>query len=152
MPATTPPYLSNCGYSTQQALYLPTTPELIFPLGIEDIQINKEDAGNSISIKYARFTRQLSAVFNTFDITLLGVTADTYNQIVEFAKLDYLTNVQTTGLGSVELYLAGNKLSNCYIQGPISPSQSAFSNWEITPIETFDSVQLKIISPEPEWY
>jgi hypothetical protein len=152
MPAPIPPELSSCGYAIQQYLYLPTTPvELIFPLGIDDIQVVPESAGTSISIKYARFTRELNAIFNTFKITLYSVTAGTYNQIVNFATQDYLNNVQVSGYGSVELYIAGNKKSNCYIDSPITPSQSLFTN-ETVPTEVFDTVELKIVSPEPEWF
>lgn len=148
-------YDSSCdSYSLQQALEIPLSPEpLLYILNPNDLQFEKQDAGANLSIKYQRFTRDLAATFDVFNITLYSVEASEYNQIINFATSDFLTNVLTTGRGSITLYLGGVAKNNCYIQTPIQASESVFKNWERpTPTEVFNEVKLTIVSPDVSWY
>lgn len=151
MPSTSP-FQGTCGFGLSQGLAIPTTPELVFALNPEDITYEDETADSTLSIKYERFTRQLSAVFKTFQVTLYGLTAADVNSIISFANQDFLSNVLSTGRGSVEIFFAGNRLTNCYIETPIQKGPSVFRNWEDTPTEIFDTIGLKIIHPDVNWY
>jgi hypothetical protein len=147
-------YSTDCGIGLSQKLTIPTTPEpLVFYLNPEDLLYQEEDAGASISIKYERFTREISAVVPTFQITLYGLTAETVYALTTFAESDFLNNVSISGKGSISLYYQGQLLNNLYIQPPIQKSKSWFKNWESpTPTEIFDSITLTLVSPNPRWF
>jgi hypothetical protein len=149
-----PPYYSELcqNYGLQQALIFPTDPELIFSLNPDDIQVENEDAGKSISIKYQSFIKDVSAVLPVFSISLFSVSREDLNVISQFAEDDFLNNVRTTGRGTLALYYKGEELTGLYIKPPIVAPQSAFKNYLVTPTEVFDSVQLKISSADPRWF
>lgn len=149
-----PPYYSDLcqQYGLQQALFFPTEPELIFSLNPEDITVDNEDAGKSISIKYQSFIKDIGAVIPVFSVSLYSVSRDDLNIISTFAETDFLTNVRTTGRGSLALYYKGQELTGLYIKPPIVAPTSVFKNYEVVPTEVFDSVQLKIHSPDPRWF
>lgn len=151
-----PPYYSNLcqEYGLTQALFFPTTPELIFNLNPEDVISQDVDAGKTITIKYQSFTRDISAVFTEFTINLYSVSRDDLNTIVNFANSDFLNNVRNTGRGSLAMFYRGQELTGLYIQPPIVSSQSAYSDRSNpgVPLEVFNEVQLKIMSPDPRWF
>jgi len=151
----TPPYYSTLcqEYGLTQALFIPTTPEeMIFNLNPEDIVSDDVEAGKTISIKYQSFIRDIPAVFTEFSINLYSVSREDLQQLVQFAEDDFLNNVRLTGRGSVALYYRGEELTGLYIQPPIKSTSSVYKNWEATPTEVFDNVQLKIMSPDPRWF
>jgi hypothetical protein len=154
MPLQPPPYYSQIcqGYGLQQALIFPVNPELIFALGPDDIQVEQADAGKSITIKYQSFTRDISASMTEFNITLYAVTQADLTIITNFARTDFLNNVRTTGRGSLALYYKGTELNSLYIQPPIKAPVSLFRNFEPNPTEVFDTVELRIVSPDPKWF
>lgn len=150
-----PPYYSNLcqEYGLTQALFFPTTPELVFSLNPEDIIAQDVDAGKTITIKYQSFTRDIPAVFTEFSINLYSVSRADLNQIINFANADFLNNVRNTGRGSLALYYRGQELTGLYIQPPVVSSNSAYTNRSAAvPQEVFDEVQLKIMSPDPRWF
>lgn len=149
-----PPYYSElCSqYGLQQALIFPTDPELVFALNPDDISVTPVDAGKTISIKYQSFTRDIKANIKEFAITLYSVTKDDLVTITNFATEDFLNNVRLTGRGSLALYYKGEEFTGLYIDSPIVAPRSAFKNWEETPTEVFDTVELKIIAPDPTWF
>lgn len=149
-----PPYYSQlCNeYGLTQALIFPTTPELLWSLNPEDIVSEDVEAGKSITIKYQSFTREIPAVFTEFTITLHSVSRNDLNTIVDFANQDFLNNVRTTGRGSLALYYRGEELTGLYIQPPIRSNSSVYKNWEPNPTEVFNTVELKILSPDPRWF
>lgn len=154
MPVTPPPYYDpNCeAFALQQALVIPTTPELVYVLNPDDITFDNVDADKLVTIKYSSFTRSLSGVLKEFSITLYNVSAEDYQEIANFARTDFLSKVRTTGRGSISLYLRGERYDNLYIQAPIIAPKSVWKNWQAVPTEVFETVQLKIIDPNPTWF
>lgn len=154
MPSSSPYYDSTCDtYSLSQAIEIPIPGDpLVFILNPQDISFEDEQANATLSIKYDRFTRDLSAVFKTFNITLYSLPASEVVAIESFANSDFLTNVLTNGRGSLTVFFAGQQLDNCYIQGPITKGQSIYKNWLEPPEEVFDSIAFKVVSPNVNWY
>ena len=149
-----PPYYSNLcqQFGLQQALIFPTTPELIFNLNPDDITAQDSTADKTIQIKYQSFIRDIPAVFTEFTIDLYSVSRADLNVITNFANSDFLNNVRTTGRGSLALYYRGQELTGLYILPPINSSKSVYKNWEAVPTEVFETVQLKLVSPDPRWF
>lgn len=154
MPSASPYFDTDCNITAlSQAIEIPISPTpLLFILNPDDIVYNDEDAGATLSIKYNRFTRDLKAVFKTFDITLYSLAAEEVKQIEAFANTEFLNTVRTTGLGSITVHFAGKPLNNCYIDSGIQKGKSYYENWKESPTEIFESLQMKVIYPEVNWY
>jgi hypothetical protein len=159
-PVYPPTYSALCQqYGLQQALIIPITPNLVFPLNPDDIKFNQVDAGKSITVKYETFIRQISAFIPEINITLYSVTSADLKKLTDFAANDFLTKVRTTGKGSITLYYQGEVLNDCYIRSPIDSPTSVWQYWPrrgggvtTDPIEIFDQVNFTIISPNARWY
>lgn len=146
-------YTGDCGVGLSQKLTIPTTPTALeYFLNPEDLDFSDEDAGVSISIKYDRFTRDISAVMPVFTVVLRDILATEVYQITQFAQSDFLNTVLTTGKGSISLYYQNQLLEGLYIQPPIEKSSSWFDATQIPPVEIFDSITLKLASPTPRWF
>jgi hypothetical protein len=159
-PTYPPTYSTLCEqYGLQQALIIPTTPNLVFPLNPDDIKFNQVDAGKSVSVKYDTFIRSISAFIPEINITVYSVTSADLKKLTDFATLDFVSNVRTTGKGSLTLYYRGEVLPDCYIRSPIDSPTSVWQRWPLPgggvttdPIEIFDQVSFNIISPNPRWF
>lgn len=151
-----PQYIDpTCGVALGHRLTLPFTlyglaaEDWGYTLGHQDYTVNSESGDVTISIKTGRFVDTVSAVNKVFEVTLTNLDAATYNQIKEFARLDYLYYL-SNGSGNVSLDLDSEDYTGCYIKTPIQSSESIYDT--TTGTELFQEVTLQLVRPSYNWY